>query len=122
MKHVLILDDDDDLCEHLAAILHQLNYQVTSVLTVEEAYSLLEKKSFHLVLVDINLGLGKSGDDFILKARDHVPDTTFAIITGLSESLINERLQSKQLMLPVLRKPFAESDMLQFIKLLDPVS
>ena len=54
-RTILIIDDDADLTFIMADMLSGYGYKVESVTSVEEAFSVLEKKSFQLLILDINL-------------------------------------------------------------------
>lgn len=54
---ILCVDDDDDFCELMTAMLHyaDADYQLTSVSTPQEALDLLTHKKFDLLMFDFNL-------------------------------------------------------------------
>ena len=52
---ILIVDDDTDLHMVMADMLSGYGYKVTSAFSAEEAFDLLSKNTFHLILLDINL-------------------------------------------------------------------
>ena len=54
-KELLIIDDDKDLSFIISDMLEGYGYSVTCTESAEEAFSLLENKSFKLILLDINL-------------------------------------------------------------------
>lgn len=54
-RSLLIIDDDADLSFVISDMLEGYGYQVTCAESAEEAFSLLENKSFALILLDINL-------------------------------------------------------------------
>lgn len=54
-KHILIIDDDEDLSFIICEMLEGYGYQVTHAGTTEQAFSLLEENTYHLILLDINL-------------------------------------------------------------------
>lgn len=54
-KHILIVDDDEDLSFIISEMLESYGYQVTSAADGETALSLLSGHRYHLVLLDINL-------------------------------------------------------------------
>ncbi len=54
-RKILIVDDDEDLSFIISEMLSSYNYTVTCATTGEEAFSLLAKEVFHLLLLDINL-------------------------------------------------------------------
>lgn len=54
-KKILIIDDDEDLSFVIMDMLEDYGYTVTCAKDAEEAFSLLEKNKYHLLLLDINL-------------------------------------------------------------------
>ena len=54
-KHILIVDDDKDLSFIIGEMLESYGYAVAYARDREEAFSLLTNKSYHLILLDINL-------------------------------------------------------------------
>ena len=57
---ILVIDDEEDICEILQYNLERAGYQVKSVLSVEEALSEISAQKYDLLLLDIMLG-GISG-------------------------------------------------------------
>lgn len=54
-KHILIIDDDEDLSFIISDMLTHYDYDVTCAKDSEEAFALLSDHSYHLILLDINL-------------------------------------------------------------------
>ena len=54
-KEILIIDDDEDLSFIISEMLESYGYVVTCAKDAESAYDLLSEKTFHLILLDINL-------------------------------------------------------------------
>lgn len=54
-KRILIIDDDKDLSFIIGEMLEEHGYEVTCAYSIEESYEAMEKASFHLILLDINL-------------------------------------------------------------------
>lgn len=54
-KRILIIDDDKDLSMIVQDMYEDYGYQVTLAMDSEEAYGLLEKNPYHMILLDINL-------------------------------------------------------------------
>ena len=52
---ILIIDDDRDLHMVIADMLTGYGYRVSSAFSAEEAFDLLSKNTYHLLLLDINL-------------------------------------------------------------------
>lgn len=54
-RKILMIDDDEDLSFIISEMLSSYGYAVTCATTGEEAFSMLSKETFHLLLLDINL-------------------------------------------------------------------
>ena len=54
-KRILIVDDEEDLAFIIAEMLEGCGYDTSTAASASEAYELLGQKSYHLVLLDINL-------------------------------------------------------------------
>ena len=52
---ILIIDDDKDILTIISDMLSGYGYDVTTATTADEAFELLSKGSYHLILLDINL-------------------------------------------------------------------
>ena len=52
---ILIIDDDRDLHMIISDMLTGYGYRVTCAIDAEEAFALLSKNTYHLILLDINL-------------------------------------------------------------------
>ena len=55
MKKILIIDDDTDLSFIISEMLKSYGYETSTAESVEKAFNLLSKNTFHLILLDINL-------------------------------------------------------------------
>ena len=55
MKDILIIDDDKDLSFIISEMLESYGYNVTCAESCEQAFDLLSRKNFSLILLDINL-------------------------------------------------------------------
>lgn len=81
MAKLLIIEDDKDVAEMLSAYLGSLNYSLEEVHDGETAISLLRKKEFDAVILD--LGLPKVGGlDVLRDLRDRGSKTPVLILTG----------------------------------------
>lgn len=54
-KHILIIDDDEDLSFIITDMLESYGYKVTCAPDSETAFALLSENTYHLILLDINL-------------------------------------------------------------------
>lgn len=69
-KHILIIDDDQDLSLIISDMLKNYGYLTTCVTDCKAAFALLEKNRYHLLLLDINLP-DETGFEFCKILRQH---------------------------------------------------
>ncbi len=77
---VLLVDDDDPFREVLLEEL-QGEFQVEAVAGGEAALEAVEKQSFDVAIVDLNLG-AMSGEDLIGELKERAPWTEIVVLTG----------------------------------------
>ena len=83
MRTVLVLEDFADTRIWLCEVLREAftNIQITEAATVQQAKTLLEKQSFDLALIDLNLPDG-SGIDVIKEISTKTP-TTYCVVATI---------------------------------------
>ncbi len=67
-KKILIVDDDKELSMLIVDMLSDKGHETTIAESLEQAYEILEKEQFHLILLDINLPDG-TGFEFCKELR-----------------------------------------------------
>lgn len=85
-SNILCVDDDDDFCELMTAMLHyaETDYKLTSVSTPREALDLLTHKTFDLLMFDFNLPQ-MSGVELCRRIRATGSLTPIVFYTGTSQ-------------------------------------
>lgn len=78
---LLVVDDDQALCELLEEDLSRRGHQVWSARSVKQAQELLHKQEVDLVLTDLNMP-GSSGIDFCADLHGNRPDLPVVIMTA----------------------------------------
>jgi DNA-binding response OmpR family regulator len=68
--HILLLDDNAELCSFIVANLHENAIDATGANTSEEALTLLRKEKFDALIVDLQLN-NEDGFDFIQRVREN---------------------------------------------------
>jgi len=63
-KHILVVDDEKEICEILSVRLKKWGYRVTTANSSEDALSIIEPQNFHLILSDIRMPGKFSGIEF----------------------------------------------------------
>ncbi len=81
MVSVLIVEDEDSLRKALSQLLLNKGYEVTEVSDGNEAFSILEKKNFDLVITDLRMKI-VSGEEVLKKVKEISPATEVIIITA----------------------------------------
>lgn len=79
MKHILVVDDDQDSCELLREIFCAEGWQVDTALSPTQAFSVAENEKIDLVVSDINLEANQSGLDLLKDLRAQCP---VILVTG----------------------------------------
>ncbi|MBI5741315.1 MAG: response regulator [Nitrospirae bacterium] len=80
-EKLLIVEDEETLCESLKRVLSREGYSVDSVSNAEEAFDALEKKNYDLALTDIILP-GITGIELIKRFRGKKPELLFVVMTA----------------------------------------
>jgi two-component system response regulator HydG len=78
---MLVVEDQDTVRDLLVAVLRAEGYEVETASSGEDALGVLERESFGLVLLDINLP-GITGMDVLARARPLQTDAQFLMLTG----------------------------------------
>lgn len=112
-RTILVMDDDDDVREMIAAVLRAAGAEVTEARTNAEARLRLEEPNIDVVLLDWHLadGCGSRLLETLSRERPDMAART-AIVTGdLLESTEGE-IGGR----PVLRKPFRPAELIEMIE------
>lgn len=89
---VLVVDDEQSVCETLRDYLEDYGYMVSSAGNSGEALALLDKEVHDVALIDMRLPL-MNGDALVLKAHALQPELRFLIHTGSSVFHLPEELR-----------------------------
>lgn len=80
-RRIMIVDDDQAMCEMLEAALKRKKFQVSWFLKAEDALARLREDEFDTALADINMP-GMSGIEFCERAAANRPDVPVIIMTA----------------------------------------
>jgi diguanylate cyclase (GGDEF)-like protein len=83
-ERILIVDDDQRICEVLCELMTALNFPCESTITGNEALEKLENEGYSVLLVDMKMP-EMSGFELIQLARENHPDLTIIAMTGYAE-------------------------------------
>ena len=78
---ILIVDDEDFICDNLQRILRDEGYESIVASTAREALDIVRSSSVDLVLLDLNLP-DMGGIEVLKKLKEEDPDILVVIITG----------------------------------------
>lgn len=110
MKKLLIIEDDDKLCQNLTIGLKESGYVVTSANSGEEGLSLIMESIPDAILLDLNLPK-RDGLEILQTLRKHY--STLPIIIISARDTVDERVLGLNLGADdYLVKPFAFSELL----------
>ena len=79
MKHILVVDDDQESCELLREIFSAEGWHVDTALSPSQAFNVAEKEKIDLVVSDVNLEANQSGLDLLKDLRAQCP---VILVTG----------------------------------------
>lgn len=79
--NILIIDDDQSMCEMLEANLQRRGFSVTWSLSADEAFTLIMKEDYDVLLTDLNLP-GMNGIELCERAAANRPDVPVVVITA----------------------------------------
>ena len=80
-SQILVVDDDDSLRRVLQVQLEQEGYFVASAASVQQALSMLQLRSYDLVITDLKMP-ERSGMDLLKQVRSHYPEIIVIILTA----------------------------------------
>jgi len=105
-RNILVLDDESDVLELLSIYLESQNWHVTIVESPSQAFNLLEKKPYFLILTDIAMP-EMDGYEFINLLHDKQIPSQVALMTGFGYNPKHTLVKiSKKSKYPVFFKPF----------------
>lgn len=83
MADILIVDDDDIICDTLCELLAE-NYSCDTARTVKEAFAKLAAKPFDLVLTDISMP-DTTGFELLGKIVQQYPKMPVIVVSGIGD-------------------------------------
>ena len=108
-RRILIVDDEQDICECLRQFFTSRGFSVVSAFSGEEALERLAQESPDVILLDIKLP-GLSGIEVLRRLRDTHPHVRVIMVSALDEHELRE--QAKQYgATAYITKPFDLSDL-----------
>jgi CheY-like chemotaxis protein len=116
-RHILIVDDDENILALVRTILTQKNYTVSTALDGEQAMALLQRERFDAIITDAMMPL-MDGNALARKVKDDpaLKDIPIIMITASKEAEMVKKSFTSGCVL-FLPKPFTASSLLSLIQL-----
>jgi len=119
--HILLLEDDTSLAEMLQFVVDELNLQITTVETVDEAReAFVNNSSINLGVIDYNVPGSESAYDdkshtgYLPELFSSRPNFDYLFITGDTELSLKKAKEYGAI--DILRKPFSCEDLQKVIE------
>lgn len=80
---VLVIDDEEIVCESIKRILEEEGYEIESALNGQEAFKKMDENPFDIVITDLKMP-GIDGMEVLRIIRREYPNTIVIMITGFS--------------------------------------
>lgn len=90
MSDVLIVDDEEEICEYLCTILEEVGITAAFTLTGEKALELVEQESFKVFVIDMKLSTAVTGLELIKAIRQRRPQATVVAMSGYIDGGLKE--------------------------------
>ncbi len=113
-ERLLIVEDEDTLCESLQRVFSKEGYEVDIAESAESAFELLKGKSYDLIITDIILP-GISGIELLAKYRKENPAQKVIIITAYA-SLVTAVEAIKAGACDFIAKPLMHDEMKRVVR------
>lgn len=115
-EHILLVEDDDLVREHVESLLLNLGYRVTAVPNAAKCLSMLDQlEPVDLLFSDIVMPGGVSGTDLAREIRKKLPELPILLTSGYSEDIFSG-LSSDLSEVKLLKKPYRRHDLASALK------
>ena len=82
--HILIVDDQVDVCCMMANFLKKSGFKVSLACTVAEAYDMMEQEPFTTIISNVKMP-GEDGISLLVRVRKTCPDTPVILMAGAAD-------------------------------------
>lgn len=113
--NLLVVDDDEMTCAVLKFLLEEERFSVSTVPDAENARRLLERRQFHLVLLDVLLAGRESGIDLCRGLREDGNEIPVIFVTGkhsVADKIAGLRMGADDYIV----KPFDPGELVERVK------
>ena len=114
MTSILIVEDDEQLRSAVARDLSHRGFDVTSVVSVEDALAQLRQRGYDVLLTDLRMG-ERDGIDLLAELPDVAPRTPAILMSAFASARDHQRAIELGAV-KVLCKPFTSHDLAQAIR------
>lgn len=123
-RKILVIDDDEELCEELAEVLQSENYEVDLAYDGARGRNLISKNAYDLVLLDLKIPR-ITGIDILRNMKNENSPTKVIVMTGRplpakSSSTQRHQVNSEDIILyqadGIVNKPFDVAALLSTIR------
>jgi DNA-binding response OmpR family regulator len=126
-KRVLIIDDDEELCEELTDIFQSEGFEVGIAHTGANGRSLMEKIKYQMIILDLKLP-GMRGSEVLKLIKGNEPDQKVIVLSGKpfgQELTSGHHLDEDEMIFhsadAVMKKPVKVEDLIDKVKELTSV-
>lgn len=113
---VLVVEDDRDLREHVCNLLRTAGFSVRAAETGVEAIAMMDDiKALDLLLTDVVMPGGMTGEDVALQAKDNFPQIRVIYMSGYTRETLTEGGRIKPGVV-LLQKPFTRRRLVGEVK------
>ena len=114
-KRILLIDDDEVLCEGMAYVLKDEGYLVESTSDTAQGSELIGKYTFDIAILDYKMP-GMNGAEMTKKIKEKSPNTAIFIVSGwpaIGKFLEEDKVT--HLLAGIMGKPFTEKDLMDML-------
>jgi DNA-binding NtrC family response regulator len=110
---ILVVDDDETICNILARTLAPLGYAVDIALDADVALETMRRHAASVALVDIRMP-GRDGVWLIERLQSDYPETAIIIVTGIRD--LDPRVTLRSGIVGYLTKPFRQAKVRELVE------
>lgn len=82
MKHLLVVDDETEICEFLKSFFEERDYEVSTANSGQEAMDMFAKTRPQIVLLDVHMP-GMDGMNVLKQIKQNYPGTKVIMVTAI---------------------------------------
>jgi len=115
-RNILVVDDEEDVCDFLKLFLESLDWDVTVATSIHDAFHALKQREYFLVLTDIAMP-EMDGYEFISRIREKNIPSQIVLMTGFGYNPKHTLVKIKKSMgYPCHFKPFNREKLRQSVE------